>query len=57
MQVGALAQADAAFLTSTTREVQPIRAVDGVALPGAPGEVTSRIQRAFCALVGEEMDP
>ena len=55
--VGALAQADEAFLTSTTREVQPIRAVDGVALPGAPGEVTSRIQRAFCALVGEEMDP
>ncbi len=55
--VSALAQADEAFLTSTTREVQPIRAVDDVTLPGVPGEVTSRIRRAFCALAGEEMDP
>ena len=33
----ALAQADEAFLTSTVREVQPITAVDGRALPRAPG--------------------
>ena len=33
----ALLAAPEAFLVSTAREVQPIRAVDGVALPAAPG--------------------
>src|SRR5207302_5770563 len=36
VELAALARADEAFLTSTTREVQPIAQVDGVALPAAP---------------------
>ncbi len=55
--VSALARATEAFLTSTTREVQPIRAVDGVVLPDAPGEVTFRIRSAFRALAEGEVDP
>lgn len=47
----ALGQADEAFLTSSTREVQAIAAVDGVPLPAAPGPVTVRIAAAFSALV------
>jgi branched-chain amino acid aminotransferase len=35
-----LRHADEAFLLSTGREVQPIRAVDGRALPLAPGPLT-----------------
>jgi len=47
----ALRTADEAFLTSSTREVQAIRAVDGVDLPVAPGPVTARLRDAFRALV------
>ena len=43
--------ADEAFLTSSTREVQAIRSVDGVDLPVAPGPVTARLRDAFRALV------
>ena len=39
--------ADEAFLTSTTREVQAIRAVDGTPLPAAPGPLTEAAARAF----------
>ncbi|HEX2850717.1 MAG TPA: aminotransferase class IV [Acidimicrobiales bacterium] len=55
--VGALAGADEAFLTSTTREVQPIRAVDGRALPSAPGPLTSAAAAAFAGLVEHDLDP
>ena len=37
LPVDALRDADEAFLTSTTREVQPIAAVDERALPSVPG--------------------
>jgi branched-chain amino acid aminotransferase len=47
----ALAGADEAFLTSSTREVQPIASVDGRALPAAPGPVTERVRDAFRAQV------
>lgn len=47
----ALRCADEAFLTSSTREVQGIRTVDGQALAGAPGPVTVRLRDAFRALV------
>jgi branched-chain amino acid aminotransferase len=40
--VTALQTADEAFLTSSTRDIQPIRAVDGHALPAAPGPLTQR---------------
>jgi len=57
LPISILEQAEQAFLTSTTREVQPIRAVDGRLLPNAPGEVTSRLQSSFRALVEDELDP
>jgi len=55
--VTALARADEAFLTSTTREVQPIRAVDGTVLPAAPGPLTRAAADAFTALVERDLDP
>ena len=55
--LGALANADEAFLTSTTREVQGIAHVDGVDLPLAPGPVTSTLAAAFIDLVARDLDP
>jgi branched-chain amino acid aminotransferase len=52
-----LAAADEAFLSSTTREVQAIASVDGVALPVAPGPVTMRLAAAFTDLVARDLDP
>jgi branched-chain amino acid aminotransferase len=57
LPLAALAGADEAFLTSTTREVQPVRAVDGRVLPVAPGTRTKDAADAFAALVGREIDP
>jgi len=53
----ALAAADEAFLSSTTREVQAIAHVDGAALPVAPGPLTTRLAEAFDALVALDVDP
>jgi branched-chain amino acid aminotransferase len=50
-------QADEAFLTSTTRDVQPIRAVDGTVLPTAPGPVTREALEAFAKRSAEIVDP
>jgi len=55
--LGALADAQEAFLTSATRHVQPIRAVDGVALPACPGPLTSRAAEAYQRLRIEDPDP
>jgi branched-chain amino acid aminotransferase len=38
-----------AFLASTTREVQPVSAIDDLELPAAPGEVTRGAAAAFAA--------
>jgi branched-chain amino acid aminotransferase len=54
--VAALADADEAFLASSTRDVQPIRMVDGNLLPAAPGPLTSRAAAVF-AERGTEVDP
>ena len=43
-----------AFLASTTREVQPVRALEGQELPW-PGERTRALQASFRALVEEEL--
>lgn len=32
-----------AFLTSTTRDIQPIRVIDSTTLPKAPGPLTARL--------------
>jgi branched-chain amino acid aminotransferase len=57
MPIGALADADEAFLTSTVREVQTITHVDGRALPNAPGPITARLAKAFSALVARDINP
>ena len=57
MPVEALRLASEAFLTSTTREVQPISAVDGMAMLAVPGELTARLAKAFRALAEANMDP
>jgi branched-chain amino acid aminotransferase len=57
LPLGALATADEAFLSSTTREVQAIAHVDGHALPAAPGPVTARLRDAFSDLVTRDLDP
>ena len=53
----ALRDAEEAFLTSTTRDVQPIRRVDSRELPLVPGEVTAKLRRAFRAMAEAEIDP
>jgi len=55
--VGALRDADEAFVSSTVREVQPIAAVDGHALPAVPGPITSRLAAAFTELTKRDLDP
>lgn len=55
--IGGLASAGEAFLTSSTRDVQPIRAVDGQPLRTCPGPLTERAGEAFRALMGRDLDP
>jgi branched-chain amino acid aminotransferase len=57
LPLAALAGADEAFLSSTTREVQAIAHVDGAALPAAPGPVTKRLGDLFADLVARNPDP
>lgn len=57
LPLDALAGAEEAFLTSTTREVQAIATVDGRPLPAAPGPLTLAAAAAFGALVAESLDP
>ena len=52
-----LAHAEEAFLTSSTREVHPIRAVDGRPLPRCPGPLTQRAAEAFAAILAGGKDP
>ena len=53
----ALAGADEAFLTSSTRDVQPVRAIDGRPLPNCPGPLTEGAGAAFDALQDRDADP
>jgi branched-chain amino acid aminotransferase len=57
LTLDALRDADEAFLTSTTREVQPIAAVDERALPALPGPISVALAAAFAALVARDLDP
>ena len=54
---GEFAVASEAFLTSSTREVGAISAVDDTVLPEAPGPVTTEVAAAFAALVATNPDP
>ena len=55
--LSALADADEAFLTGTTRDVQAIRCVDGQALSAAPGPVTRKAAEVFAMRAAETPDP
>jgi branched-chain amino acid aminotransferase len=53
--VADLRAAHEAFLASTTREIQSVSAIDGVALPQSPGPRTREAQEAFAATLGREL--
>jgi branched-chain amino acid aminotransferase len=57
LPIDALADADEAFLTSSTRDVQPISAVDGRPFPTCPGELSQAAAAAFADLVAANPDP
>ena len=48
-----LREADEAFLTSTTRDVQAISHVDGQPLPAAPGPMTLTLQKAWRQMIAD----
>ena len=53
----ALAEADEVLLTSSTRDVQPLRMVDGRDLPGVDGPLYAGAAAAFAALQARTLDP
>lgn len=57
LPMSALLDADEAFLTSSTRDVQAIRAVDGHVLPHAPGPLTAAAAAAFARFLVDDLDP
>jgi branched-chain amino acid aminotransferase len=52
-----LGSAGEAFLSSTTRNVQPIANVDGAPLRSIPGDLTLRASEALHALIARDLDP
>ncbi len=57
LPLDALKASNEAFLSSTTREVQAISAVDGRDLPMAPGPITELLRESFSALVARDLNP
>ncbi|AAZ56145.1 aminodeoxychorismate lyase [Thermobifida fusca] len=55
--MAALSRVSEAFLTSTGRDVQPIRAIDDRVLPAAPGPVTAEAMKVFAERSAAEIDP
>ncbi len=55
--IDSLTDCEEAFLSSTTREVQPIARVDGVPLPSVGAAVSTRLAAAFRELVARDLDP
>ncbi|NUT40327.1 MAG: 4-amino-4-deoxychorismate lyase [Thermoactinospora sp.] len=53
----ALYEAEEAFLTSTTRDIQPIRLVDRTELPTAPGPITAKAMRIFAERAAADLNP
>jgi len=52
-----LRDAREAFLTSSTRAVQAIGTIDGVAYPDAPGPLTQQAAKLFAERAAEDVDP
>jgi branched-chain amino acid aminotransferase len=57
LPIDALRTAREAFITSTTRAVQPIRAVDAVPYADVPGPLTRRAAQVFARRAAESVDP
>jgi len=57
LPITALRAAEEAFLTSSTREVNAIAAVDETRLPAVPGARTRALAAAFSELVASNLDP
>ncbi|GAB3212359.1 aminotransferase class IV [Marinactinospora thermotolerans] len=57
LPVARLGEVEEAFLASTGRDVQPIRAIDGRELPQAPGPVTRKAMEVFAERGASDMDP
>jgi branched-chain amino acid aminotransferase len=57
LPMAALPEADEVLLTSSTRDVQPLRLLDGCELPGAAGPVAKRAIDAIADLQARDMDP
>ncbi|MGH9213186.1 MAG: aminotransferase class IV [Acidimicrobiales bacterium] len=57
LPLDALADAEEVLLTSSTRDVQPLRTLDGRALPGADGPVAKQARAAIADLQARDLDP
>ena len=57
LTIDQLMSADEAFLTSSTRDVQGIGTVDGIALRACPGPLTQAAAEAFARLMADDLDP
>lgn len=57
LPISALTTVDEAFLTGTTRDVQPIHAVNGTALAAVPGSISQKVAEVFAMRSAESPDP
>ena len=57
LPMAALAGADEVLLTSSTRDVQPLRQLDGRPLPGVDGPFAQRAMAAITDLQARDIDP
>jgi branched-chain amino acid aminotransferase len=57
LPIDVLADADEVLLTSSTRDVQPLRSLDGRPLPGVSGLVARRAMEAIADLQARTIDP
>jgi branched-chain amino acid aminotransferase len=57
LPLDALDRAEEVFVTSSLRDIQAVRRLDGRELPGAPGPVTAKASRVFDERSAADMDP
>jgi branched-chain amino acid aminotransferase len=57
MPLSILETCQEAFLTSSTRDVHPLAAIDGRKLPGESAAMTQRVAQAFRGLIAGKDDP
>lgn len=57
LPLDALSRATEAFLTSSTRDVQPIHAIDERSMPQAPGPISEQARTVFAQRSAEHVDP